>query len=512
MRFEIPLDCPVEEIKHIHFFVRIDTSKKGPLQARAFLGSHEKVEMHPIFLHGSGSEVQCPFSGFLHFELAPNWNKQPERKCNLEIVSLDAQMPFTCTLYSAGVQLTNGYHFQSFEKITQTDGPENMEGELNEPALIPFFSLDAVQVIPTEVDKKKGTVSFDNQNSPSDEYIFLYCHLGEQEVYNETDCELFIPKNHYLPDEPIVATYRNLYDKYDVNLITIDLMFYLEGDRPGTDKSRDYVTLMFREYSKGSSGSVVLPAEGARNYRHYLHGNYTAHLMQNYDNLCPPRTYTVSDEGKEDELNAPSPGTFFFIKADRLPESVRIRMQHPERLITWRFVCNSPVLGDFEQRLYRMADVSKHLEIMDKCNMVSNHIRESVILQFLQTAFARDKLNKARYTKGDIPDDLCRKMILFIEDNLCNHIHIGMLMEAFHCSESFLSHYFKKNMHVSFSSYIYRAKMTRAKQWLVEGNKTISEIAELLNYSDVQAFSHAFRRMTGETPTAYREIRRRKNK
>ena len=98
-------------------------------------------------------------------------------------------------------------------------------------------------------------------------------------------------------------------------------------------------------------------------------------------------------------------------------------------------------------------------------------------------------------------------MILFIEDNLCNNINISMLMEAFHCSESFLSHYFKKNMHISFSSYVYQAKMARAKQWLKENDKTISEIAELLNYSDVQAFSHAFRRLTGETPTLYRKVR-----
>ena len=506
MRFDFSLDCPVEEIKYINLFIRIDTSEKGPLQARAFLGCQDEKELRPIFLHGEGNEIQAPFVGFLPFEF--DHCSGLDNKCSFVITAQDPQTKFACTIYTIGVQQGYGLRFLPMAKMTQTEGPDHIGLEMSEPAIIPFFSLDMVQTIPSHIDRNQGTVTFSNENQSTDKYLFLYCHLGEQDVYNETDCEIFLPKNHYLPGEPIVATYRNLYNKYDLDTLTIDLLFYMEEDQPGISRSRDYVTLKFREYSKGSSGTVVLPIDGARNYVDYLPGNYTARLMQKYEDLCLPKAYTVSNARKIDELKAPLPGTFYFIKTDRLPEKVCIRMPHPERLVLWQFTCNSPVMDDFEQHLYRMADVSTHLEVMDKCAVIADHIRESVILQILQTAYTQKKLNQVRYTRGDIPDDLCRKMILYIEDNLCNHIHIGMLMEAFHCSESFLSHYFKKNMHISFSSYVYRAKMMRAKQWLVEGSKTISEIASLLNYSDVQAFSHAFRKMTGETPTAYREIRR----
>ena len=286
MRFDIPLDSPVENVKHISFFVRIDSSKKGSLQARAFYGIQKENELQPIFLHGEGHEMQCPFSGFLHFKADEGTNI--EETCSLEITDPGKEVSFSCTLYSVGFQQTGDYIFLPIEKITQTDGFAGVEPEKAEASLIPLFSLDTVEPVPAVIDYKEETVNFDNSQPFSDEYFFLYCHLGEQEIYNETNCELFLPKNHYLPGEPIVATYRNLYVKYDVNKVTIDVMFYLEGDRPGIDKSRDYVTLMFRDYNKGSSGAVLLPAEGARNYRNYLHGNYSAHIMQNYDDLVRP--------------------------------------------------------------------------------------------------------------------------------------------------------------------------------------------------------------------------------
>ena len=510
MRFDIPVDCPAHEIKHFTFFVKIDISKKGPLQARAFLGCHQEVELHPVFPHGEGHEIPCPFSGFLSFQLREHGQLEEAKQCTLEILLPDEQIGIAATLYAVWVLCERRHLYLPCETVTKTEGVEHTTWETDEPASVPFLSLDHVETISGDVDLVNGSVCFQNTQPDSNEYIFLYCCLGKQEVYNETECSLFLPKNHYLSGEPIVATYRNLYDKYDVNKFFIDLMFYREGDRPGIDKSRDCITLKFCDYNRGSSGSAVFPADGARKYKDYLPGRYSAHLMQRYENICPTQYYTVSAEPKEDALNAPPPGNCYFIKADCLPAQVTIRMNAPKRLILWRFSCTSPVLGDFEQRLYRMTDVAAHIDGITKCNEIAAHVRESVIIQFLQTAYVREKLHRARYTKGDIPEELCRQMIVFIEDNLCNNINIGMMMEAFHCSESFISHYFKKNMHISFSSYIYRAKMAKAKQWLVEGEKTVSEIAELLNYSDVQAFSHAFRRLTGETPTAYREVRSKK--
>jgi AraC-like DNA-binding protein len=48
-----------------------------------------------------------------------------------------------------------------------------------------------------------------------------------------------------------------------------------------------------------------------------------------------------------------------------------------------------------------------------------------------------------------------------------------------------------------------------AKHYLAEQDLSISRIAWLLGYTEVSAFSHAFRRWTGRTPRADRSRRRR---
>ena len=505
MQFEFPIKYPIEQIRIMNFFLRLQSPVQGPIQVRAFFNSPDGVELQPIFLHGTGNEILSPFSGFVPFSIAVKPERAAE-KCILVLQPVDEQMHFTCTVYAVLVNnQVDGVQFPSSEQQSYTYPGGDLQEEPDEESLFPFQMIENVQVVDPVVEDA-NQVQFVLDSAQTDEYVLLHQSLKEQEVYSETESVLFLPKNHYLPKEPIVATYRNLFPKAKLGGGTVDIMFYLDTDRPGIDKSREYFTLMFKEYNKGRAGAISFPSEGARHYTDYLPGNYSAHLMYGYQDICAPRKYTVSQDHQTDELNAPLPGTMFFIKTQNLPKYLRIYTEHPEGLSVWRFRCASEKIAPFEQCLYHMADISEHIETIKMCSNVAASVRKAVLYQFFQTAFVRKKIDAARYTKGNIPDALCRKMILFIEDNLCNHINIKMLMDEFHCSESFLSHYFTKNMHMSFSSYVSQAKVTRSKQWLIAGGKTISEIAELLDYSDVQAFSHAFKRVEGMSPTAFRRM------
>jgi AraC-like DNA-binding protein len=52
-------------------------------------------------------------------------------------------------------------------------------------------------------------------------------------------------------------------------------------------------------------------------------------------------------------------------------------------------------------------------------------------------------------------------------------------------------------------------RLALAKRYLTEQDLSISRIAWLLGYTEVSAFSHAFRRWTGRTPRADRPRQRR---
>jgi AraC-like DNA-binding protein len=62
---------------------------------------------------------------------------------------------------------------------------------------------------------------------------------------------------------------------------------------------------------------------------------------------------------------------------------------------------------------------------------------------------------------------------------------------------------------VTFAGILEDLRFALAKHYLAEQDLSISRIAWLLGYTEVSAFSHAFRRWTGRTPRADRTRRRR---
>jgi AraC-like DNA-binding protein len=53
-----------------------------------------------------------------------------------------------------------------------------------------------------------------------------------------------------------------------------------------------------------------------------------------------------------------------------------------------------------------------------------------------------------------------------------------------------------------------RLKSDLAKRHLADETLSISEIAWLLGYQDISAFTNAFKRWTGRAPTAIRQVSR----
>ena len=52
--------------------------------------------------------------------------------------------------------------------------------------------------------------------------------------------------------------------------------------------------------------------------------------------------------------------------------------------------------------------------------------------------------------------------------------------------------------------YVQRVRIEEAKQLLETGSQSIEQIADEVGYSDIVSFRRLFKRMVGETPTAYR--------
>ena len=60
---------------------------------------------------------------------------------------------------------------------------------------------------------------------------------------------------------------------------------------------------------------------------------------------------------------------------------------------------------------------------------------------------------------------------------------------------------------LSFQGLLDETRLTLAKDYLRDGHLQLTEVAQMLGYSEQSAFNHAFRRWTGISPRKFRQVR-----
>ncbi len=80
------------------------------------------------------------------------------------------------------------------------------------------------------------------------------------------------------------------------------------------------------------------------------------------------------------------------------------------------------------------------------------------------------------------------------------------LAQKLNYSYGHISKLFSDVTFTSIENFIILQKIERAKQLILNGNLTLTEVAWKLNYSSVQHLSNQFKKTTGITPTAFQRI------
>lgn len=87
------------------------------------------------------------------------------------------------------------------------------------------------------------------------------------------------------------------------------------------------------------------------------------------------------------------------------------------------------------------------------------------------------------------------------DEDLC----IPKIADAVGLSEGRLSHIFKKETDYSVGTYIKRYRIREAMKFLKSGKFKVYEVADLVGYSNITYFSTLFKKVTGVSPSDYRE-------
>ncbi len=103
----------------------------------------------------------------------------------------------------------------------------------------------------------------------------------------------------------------------------------------------------------------------------------------------------------------------------------------------------------------------------------------------------------------------CRKVISdiksYINTNYFNDITLRQIAREFYMNESYLSDLFKKETGESFSMYLSTVRIDQSKVLLMQVDLKTQDIAEMVGYANSRYFIKVFRKLTGMSPSEYRE-------
>lgn len=97
-------------------------------------------------------------------------------------------------------------------------------------------------------------------------------------------------------------------------------------------------------------------------------------------------------------------------------------------------------------------------------------------------------------------NDICDYITLHISEN----IKVSEIASYFGYNKKYLPSFFRKHAGITVKQFILQTKMEFAKAELTDTNHSISQVAYNIGFNDVHNFSIAFKKITGLSPSNYR--------
>ncbi len=133
---------------------------------------------------------------------------------------------------------------------------------------------------------------------------------------------------------------------------------------------------------------------------------------------------------------------------------------------------------------------------------VIKNLLELLLIDVLRTVKRKDApTHTVAIPAGD--KNLVQNIKCFLAKNVNTPLTLKMIANELNYSVSHICNCFKKATGLSIMNYFILLRIERAKKLITDGEKTIKEISEELNFDTLQYFSYQFKKQTGYSPSQY---------
>ncbi|MGM0873188.1 MAG: response regulator transcription factor [Bacillota bacterium] len=97
------------------------------------------------------------------------------------------------------------------------------------------------------------------------------------------------------------------------------------------------------------------------------------------------------------------------------------------------------------------------------------------------------------------------KAMSYVDEHLDEQLSLKEVANYVHLNPSYFSVLFKEQANMTFSEYVTRSRLQKAKNLLIVSNLSVADIAEDVGYSTSKYFIKLFKEYEGQTPSQYRK-------
>lgn len=102
-------------------------------------------------------------------------------------------------------------------------------------------------------------------------------------------------------------------------------------------------------------------------------------------------------------------------------------------------------------------------------------------------------------------NEIVRQALTYIDNQYLELRDMREVAQRIGYSYSYVAQVFKEEMGISLQAYYTNKKLKKAMQMLAQKHKSVTQVAELLQYQSIHSFSKAFKKLTGLTPTEFQQ-------